>query len=397
MEEKKLVPKRRFKGFEGDWRLQSVKNMGKKYYGGGTPRTSNSNFWNGDIPWVQSSDLKENEVWIKKIKNSITQEGLQNSATKLVPANSIAIVTRVGVGKLAFIPYEYTTSQDFLSISHLNLSYKFAVYAIYQLLKKEKNSVQGTSIKGMTTDELLSFKLYIPGEQNEQQKIGKFFRVLDERIANQERKIAKVKALKEAYLAEMFPQEGETVPKRRFKGFEGEWEKQLLGNITSIVMGHSPMSSSYTTDKSFPILVQGNADIKKNRIVPRVWTKTVTKMARKKDIIITVRAPVGEVAKTDYDVVLGRGVAGIGGSDYIFYYFYNLKREKYWERISTGSTFDSITSSQLIQLEILLPSLSEQQKIGAFFKNLDDQIEAEEAKLEKLKQMKEAYLEEMFV
>jgi len=203
-QEGETVPKRRFKGFEGEWELLCLKDVGNSYYGGGTPRTSTPNYWNGHIPWIQSSDLKEDQVWVKQVKNTITQDGLQNSATKLIPANSIAVVTRVGVGKLGFIPYEYTTSQDFLSISNLNISHKFAVYAMYKLLKREKTSVQGTSIKGMTNEELLSLKLHIPKDKNEQQKIGSFFKNLDDQIRAEEAKLEKLKKMKEAYLEEMF-------------------------------------------------------------------------------------------------------------------------------------------------------------------------------------------------
>src|SRR5699024_8283895 len=73
-------------------------------------------------------------------------------------------------------------------------------------------------------------ELLLPPEE-EQQKIGKVFTILDERIANQERKIAKGKALKDAYITEMFPQEGETVPKRQFKGYEDTWKGIDLGSI----------------------------------------------------------------------------------------------------------------------------------------------------------------------
>src|SRR5690625_2248689 len=104
------------------------------------------------------------------------------SAAKLIPKNSIAVVTRVGVGKLAFIPYEYTTSQDFLSLSDLVNEPYFTTYVLYDLLKRRKNSVQGTSIKGMTKDELLSWSLFIAPYYKEQQKIGAFFKNLDNQI-----------------------------------------------------------------------------------------------------------------------------------------------------------------------------------------------------------------------
>mgnify|MGYP000552048083 CR=1 FL=1 len=93
--------------------------MGKlagKVIGGGTPKTNIAEYWNGDIPWIQSSNVQENEMFSFDIPKSITQEGLDKSAAKMVPENSIAVVTHVGVGKLVFVPFSYTTSQDFTSL-----------------------------------------------------------------------------------------------------------------------------------------------------------------------------------------------------------------------------------------------------------------------------------------
>src|SRR5699024_12750453 len=125
-------------------------------------------------------------------------------------------------------------------------------------------------------------------------------------------------SLKEAYLTEMYPQEGETVHKRRFKGFTDEWNKHQLSEIANIVMGHSPKSINYTNNPNDHILVQGNADIKNNKVRPRLWTTEITQTAHSGHIILTVRALVGEVAKTNYDVVLGRGVSAIKVTKLLF-------------------------------------------------------------------------------
>src|SRR5699024_9409445 len=92
---------------------------------------------------------------------------------------------------------------------------------------------QGSSVVHLYNEDLISVTLHFPSVK-EQQKIGASFKFLDDRIANQERKIAKVKALKTDYLTEMFPQEGETVPKRKFKGFEDEWERFKLEDLAEI-------------------------------------------------------------------------------------------------------------------------------------------------------------------
>lgn len=170
-----------FSHFTNTWEQRKVFELAEKTYGGGTPATSNEAFWNGNIPWIQSSDIVDGKLYGVEPRKHITQEGLNNSATQLVPENSIAIITRVGVGKLAFMPFSYTTSQDFLSLSKLNTEPFFTVYACYKKLQSELNAVQGTSIKGITKDELLAKIIMVP-KYAEQQKIGVFFKQLDNLI-----------------------------------------------------------------------------------------------------------------------------------------------------------------------------------------------------------------------
>ncbi len=220
-------PKIRFKGYADDWEQRKLSEVAKKTYGGGTPRTSEEAFWNGRIPWLQSADLIEHEVLSAMPKKGITDAGLQNSAAQLIPKNSIAIVTRVGVGKLAFMPFEYATSQDFLSLCNLNIDGKFGCYVLYRLLQKEKNLTQGTSIKGITKEELLNKELLVP-KQQEQVQIGKYFSTLDHLITLHQRKCDETKKLKKYMLQKMFPQNGEKVPKIRFAGFSDDWEQRKL-------------------------------------------------------------------------------------------------------------------------------------------------------------------------
>ena len=197
------VPEIRFKGFSDAWEQRKVFELAEKTYGGGTPATSNEAFWNGNIPWIQSSDIVDGKLFGVEPRKHITQEGLNNSATQLVPENSIAIITRVGVGKLAFMPFSYTTSQDFLSLSKLNTEPFFTVYACYKKLQSELNAVQGTSIKGITKDELLAKIIMVP-KYAEQQKIGVFFKQLDNLITLHQRELEKLKNLKKACLEKMF-------------------------------------------------------------------------------------------------------------------------------------------------------------------------------------------------
>ena len=168
------------------WEQRKVSDLAEKTYGGGTPTTSNEAYWNGDIPWIQSSDVADGKLLGVESRKRITQDGLNNSAAQLIPENSIAIITRVGVGKLAFMPYSYATSQDFLSLSKLNAEPFFTVYACYKKLQSELNAVQGTSIKGITKDELLAKSIMVP-QYAEQRQIGAFFKQLDNLITLHQR------------------------------------------------------------------------------------------------------------------------------------------------------------------------------------------------------------------
>ncbi|MCC8156913.1 MAG: restriction endonuclease subunit S [Oscillospiraceae bacterium] len=169
------------------WEQRKLGEIALDTFGGGTPSTGNEAYWDGDIPWIQSSDLTEHQVYGVIPHKHISRAGLMNSATKLVPADSLAVITRVGVGKLAVMPFSYTTSQDFLSLSKLQTDKWFTAYALYQKLQGELNSVQGTSIKGITKEELLAKKIFIPNCQ-EQVAIGAFFHSLDDLIALHQRK-----------------------------------------------------------------------------------------------------------------------------------------------------------------------------------------------------------------
>lgn len=195
----KSVPELRFPGFAEPWEQRKVSQLSEKTYGGGTPATSNKAFWNGNIPWIQSSDMVDENLFGVKPRKYITQEGLNHSATQLVPENSIAIITRVGVGKLAFIPFSYTTSQDFLSLSRLNTEPFFTVYACYKKLQSELNAVQGTSIKGITKDELLTKIIMVP-EYAEQQRIGTLFKHLYNLITLHKQKLEKFKTQRKALM-----------------------------------------------------------------------------------------------------------------------------------------------------------------------------------------------------
>ena len=197
------VPEIRLDGFEGEWELLEVNDLADDFQSGGTPKTNVQEYWDGDIPWIQSSDLETNCLFEIKVQKSISEKGLKNSSAKIIPKDSIAVVTRVGVGKLAVMRHEYATSQDFLSLSNLKSNIEFTAYLLYRLLQKEIAQLQGTSIKGITKVELLSKKVLIPS-LTEQQAVGSYFSNLDNLINSHQEKISQLETLKKKLLQDMF-------------------------------------------------------------------------------------------------------------------------------------------------------------------------------------------------
>lgn len=188
----------------------------------------------------------------------------------------------------------------------------------------------------------------------------------------------------------------QNVPALRFQGFSGEWERKSLGDIVEIVMGQSPDGSNYFNKPCGKILVQGNADIKDGWVVPRIWTTQITKVAKAGDLIMSVRAPAGEMGRTAYDVVLGRGVAAIKGNDFIYHLLVNLNQKGYWKNFAAGSTFESLNADNIRQAVVGITGLMEQNEIGGFFENIDREISSVQRKIRKFQQFRQAMLAKLF-
>lgn len=250
MEEKRLVPKRRFKGYYKNWfelRLKDFREESDRYSYTGGPFGSD----------LKSIDYTETGIRIIQLQNIgdgffsnsykiyTSKEKAESLSSNLIFPDDIIIAKMAEpLARAAIIPNDeskYLMASDGIRLK-VDKS-KFNNYFILTLINhdnfrnKALENSTGTTRKRIGLVTLGNLGSYVP-EFGEQQKIGKFFKILDERIANQERKIAKVKALKSAYLTEMFSQEGETVPKRRFKGFQSEWLRRKVGDIFQVTRGN---------------------------------------------------------------------------------------------------------------------------------------------------------------
>ena len=415
MQDNEKKPALRFKGFTDPWEQRKISELAEKTYGGGTPTTSNEAFWNGNIPWIQSSDIVDGKLMGVEPRKYITQTGLNSSATQLVPKNSIAIITRVGVGKLAYMPFSYSTSQDFLSLSKLNTEPFFTVYACYKKLQSELNTVQGTSIKGITKDELLAKTISVP-VYSEQKQIGSFFAQLDTLITLHQRKYEKLVNIKKSMLDKMFPKNGASVPEIRFKGFTDPWEQRKLSELTSMHarIGWQNLRTSEFLDSGDYMLItgtdfdDGTVNYSTCHFVERErYEQDKNIQIRNGSILITKDGTLGKVAYVQglsMPATLNAGVfnveirnTSIVDERYLFQYLKAPFLMDYVDKKATGGTIKHLNQNILVDFPVVMPKKTEQVSIGNFFQRIDTLITLHQRKLEKLQNIKKSCLEKMFV
>ncbi len=229
----------------------------------------------------------------------------------------------------------------------------------------------------------------------EQEKIAEFLSAVDKKIEVLEKKVTLLKDFKKGAMQQVFSQ------KLRFYQPDGspftDWQEKKLGDVYKVSMGSSPNSNNYSENTNETVLIQGNADIKNYKVIPRIYTSEITKLCNKNDIIMTVRAPVGDLAIVDFQACLGRGVCAISANKFLFYLLMFYQMQNIWMRFSQGSTIDAVNRDDIISLIITLPSLPEQQKIAEFLSSLDEKMEATEAQLNQVRLFKKSLLQKMFI
>ncbi len=251
------------------------------------------------------------------------------------------------------------------------------------------NFVTQTSIAHLPKDKFESVPIPLPPTKAEQEAIAEALSDADGLIEALEQLIAKKRAIKQGAMQELL------TGKKRLPGFDGEWETKKLGEVAEVVMGQSPSSKSYNYKREGLPLIQGNADISDRNTIKRVYTTEITKLGCKGDILMSVRAPVGEIARATFDVCLGRGVCAIRFSNHYLYHAL-IAKEATWAKLSKGSTFDSVNSTDVKTFEMELPvDEDEQTAIATVLSDMDAEIAALEAKLSKARQVKQGMMQEL--
>jgi type I restriction enzyme, S subunit len=268
----------------------------------------------------------------------------------------------------------------------------------------------GTGLKvfGISWSNLSKFTFMIPSRP-EQEMIVKLIESVDNLIAVNQRKLAKLKELKQGYLQKMFPQNGSKFPQLRFAGFAAAWEERKLGEHAKYRRGSFPQPYGnkewYDGEGAMPFVQV--VDVTNKLTLVENTKQKISKLAQSKSVfvpkgtvVVTLQGSIGRVAITQYDSFVDRTLL-------IFEDYEKETDERFWaytiqkkfeiEKLKApGGTIKTITKEALSSFDVHLPQFKEQAKIGSFFKQLDDTIALHQRKLEKLQELKKGYLQKMF-
>lgn len=419
-----MEPKVRFKGFEGEWKTPSIGDV-FELRNGYTPSKIVKEFWEGGtIPWFRMEDIRMNGGFLKDSLQHITPLAVKGAG--LFEKRSIILATTATIGVHAMLIADSLANQQFTNFKvRKSLSDEYIdEFIYYSFFKIDEWSINNTNSGGLLSVNmpLLVKQGFLTPCKEEQQAIATYFLTLDSKIQSTSKKLASLKKLKSASLVSMFPQQGETTPKVRFKGFEGEWKKVKFLEIFEFLKNNSLSRAELSSKGDFINIHYGDILIKYGDLVNiqneeltyirdcRIG-QTLYKMCslQNGDIIIADAAEDYSVGKCSEIVNIGNNkvVSGLHtipcrplitfAQGYLGHYINSNSYHNQLLPLIQGSKISSISKKTLSQTSVFVPSYEEQQSIATFFRSLDRKIALETARLEKLKQIKLACLDKMFV
>ena len=383
------VPHLRFPEFSGEWDSFKLVELGK-FIGGGTPSSSNLSFWTGSIPWISSSDIKEDNINNISISRYITEDAIEKSATKYCPAPVILIVSRVGVGKVALSHTSLCTSQDFCNIIDIKCHPVFLSYNLLRTMKRKSREVQGTSIKGITSDELQKIRVFIPKNKDEQNKISNLLTLLDERIVTQNKIIEDLKKLKSAIIHRCYSSQTNMIPL-----------SELLKQCSDRNRSGSDLQVLSVSNK-YGFIAQSNQF--EDREVASDDTSNYKVVKKGMFAYNPARINVGSIALYEMDgngIVSPMYVCFTTKSEllpsYLKYYFASqtFKHEMY-KRLE-GSVRLCLTFEELCNIEIHLPSIEQQKNISKYISKIENNLSLVDSIFSKYQQQRRYLLSQMFI
>ena len=362
---------------------------------GHTPSKSHPEYWNGGIKWISLADSHRlDKGYVFETDNEISLEGVKNSSAEIHPAETVVLSRDAGIGKSGVMAEPMAVSQHFIAwiCDNKNQLHSWFLYSWLQQHKQEfERQAVGSTIKTIGLPYFKKLKIALPPFP-EQKKIAQILSTWDQAITATEHLLENSQQRKKGLMQQLL------TGKKRLPGFEGDFKEIALSAAAAITMGTSPKSAAYNSIGDGLPLLQGNADIEGRRSKPRVYTSEITKACQPGDILLSVRAPVGSVAISNHEACIGRGICAIKAknrNDQEFLYQWMLWYEPRWASLSQGSTFESVNSSDIKNLQIKLPEPGEQRAISNFLSVADTESELLESRLNRLKQEKKALMQQL--
>jgi len=407
----KLVPKRRLKEFQtaGEWEQRKLGDI-SEIMAGGTPSTQIESYWMPkEIPWLSSGEVHKKRITYTD--NMISKNGLENSSARWIKENSV-LVALAGQGKtrgtVAINLIPLTTNQSIAAIVlNKELHYEFVFQNLANRYDELRTLSSADGSRGGLNKQILSELNVRTPQFEEQQRIGQFFQNLDNLITLHQRKLEKMKALKSAYLSEMFPAEGEREPKRRFAGFTGAWEQRKWSETVDISTEMvDPRCGDYD---DLPHVAPGNIESFTGQLYDNVKSVKEENLIsgkfhfRQSDVIYgKINPQLGKYVFATFEGLTSADAYVLNAKNnlnqkYLFVLLQTNNFFNYSVSVSKRSGMPKINRSELNAYSFLAPSIDEQEKIGSMFLKIDNLITLQQGKLEKLQNIKKAYLNEMFL
>ena len=410
----KLIPKLRFPEFEndGEWENVSIENVGNVVTGN-TPSKKESSFWGGNNIWITAQDFKGKYIYDSVLK--LTNEGREK--VRIIPKNSVLVTCIASIGLNGINKVECSTNQQINSIiCNSSYSYNFVYYAIESNLVRLKRFAGQTAVPIITKSAFEKFNILTPPSLEEQQKIANCLSSLDELIEAQEEKLKLLKEHKKGLMQQLFPQandnrditRGGNLPKLRFPEFinDGAWEEKTLGEISFSIFDGTHQTPKYTEEGIPFFSVENLISKNKNKFISKedYLILTAKNKPEKDDILITRIGNIGfsTVVSWDYEFSIYVTLATVKKSDKFIPHYLNgyFQSEVYQKEIRSKSLLNAvpmkINMNDLRNTKVLLPTIKEQQKIADCLSSLDETIEAQDQKIELLKQHKKGLMQGLF-
>lgn len=413
MTKKASTPALRFKGFTYTWEQRKVTELGKIYIGLVTTMTKH--YTNDGTLLIRNSDIKDSRFEFGDNPIYLEKSFAQQNESRMHQVGDVITVHTGDVGTSAVITENEAKSIGFATIvtrpdtKIINPDY---LCAFLNTDKHKKWAVAISTGDGRTNYNLGDYyELVVPVPSIKEQKaIASYIQNLNNLITLHQRKYDKLTNMKKSMLEKMFPKNGANVPEIRFKGFTDAWEQRKLKELATFAKG-TGYSKSDLTEQGTPIILYGRLYTKYETKINDVDTFAIAKKSSVystgNEVIVPASGETAEdIARASYvaksGFLLGGDLNIIYPIDRIEPTFLALsisngEQQKSLAQKAQGKSVVHIHNSDLESIKISYPKMEEQEKIGRYFLNLDRLITLHQRELEKLKNLKKACLEKMFV